>query len=146
MEGSLTVPVLPSELEREIFMLAVSMFPRCAVRLILVAGRVREWIEPELYRVLRTDEDAVIPPIYRVDVGYLNREGVHFGYIEGLMIPLVNQAPFFVPSVRPRLPTLMRRLTKYVLTQGWDRVFSESSLKAELAALGSSHDDASGAG
>ncbi|KAJ7056693.1 hypothetical protein C8F01DRAFT_358647 [Mycena amicta] len=45
-------PVLPLELERHIFELAALSCPACIPRLVLVAWRVKEWVEPLLYRTL----------------------------------------------------------------------------------------------
>ncbi|KAF8149507.1 hypothetical protein B0H34DRAFT_189754 [Crassisporium funariophilum] len=59
--------VLPFELERKIFEVAVLLHPECALQLVLVAHYIREWVEPEIYRVLRTGGGRVIPPIYQGD-------------------------------------------------------------------------------
>ncbi|KAJ7057078.1 hypothetical protein C8F01DRAFT_1372381 [Mycena amicta] len=45
-------PVLPFELERHIFELAALSCPACIPRLVLVAWRVKDWVEPLLYRTL----------------------------------------------------------------------------------------------
>ncbi|KAJ7056684.1 hypothetical protein C8F01DRAFT_358391 [Mycena amicta] len=45
-------PVLPLELERHIFELVALSSPACIPRLVLVAWRVKEWVEPLLYRTL----------------------------------------------------------------------------------------------
>ncbi|KAJ7743691.1 hypothetical protein DFH07DRAFT_943151 [Mycena maculata] len=45
-------PKLAVELERQIFELAASLYPRTMPVLILVGRRVKIWIEPLLYRVL----------------------------------------------------------------------------------------------
>ncbi|KAF8124257.1 hypothetical protein K438DRAFT_1051671 [Mycena galopus ATCC 62051] len=45
-------PKFPPELEREIFELKAFLDPRSMLTLLLVAQRVRTWIEPLLYRVL----------------------------------------------------------------------------------------------
>ncbi|KAJ7504182.1 hypothetical protein B0H11DRAFT_507179 [Mycena galericulata] len=52
-------PHLPSELEREIFELAAARNRRSIPKLLLVARRVHEWLEPLLYHVLlfRRDRD-----------------------------------------------------------------------------------------
>ncbi|KAF8149547.1 hypothetical protein B0H34DRAFT_802521 [Crassisporium funariophilum] len=59
--------VLPFELERKIFEVAVLLHPECALQLVLVAHYIREWVEPEIYRVLRTGGGRVVPPIYKED-------------------------------------------------------------------------------
>jgi hypothetical protein len=41
-------PILPPELEREIFELAAISHPECAVRLVLVAHRTLIWLVPTL--------------------------------------------------------------------------------------------------
>ncbi|KAJ7471125.1 hypothetical protein FB451DRAFT_1399869 [Mycena latifolia] len=51
--GSLAArPRLPLELERHILELAASLYPRCISALLLVAARVKNWIDPLRYRVL----------------------------------------------------------------------------------------------
>ncbi|KAJ7108925.1 hypothetical protein C8R43DRAFT_1139854 [Mycena crocata] len=45
-------PAFPVELEREIFELVAFLYPECMPSLLLVALRVKTWIEPMLYRVL----------------------------------------------------------------------------------------------
>ncbi|KAJ7684261.1 hypothetical protein DFH06DRAFT_1312703 [Mycena polygramma] len=46
------LPLLPTDLEREIFETAALDYPRSIPRLVLVAQRVNLWIEPMLYRTL----------------------------------------------------------------------------------------------
>ncbi|KAF9526879.1 hypothetical protein CPB83DRAFT_837032 [Crepidotus variabilis] len=53
---------LPFELEREIFEIAASAYPKCVPIIIRLARRFQKWFEPELYRILRTGEDNVIRP------------------------------------------------------------------------------------
>ncbi|KAJ7699024.1 hypothetical protein B0H17DRAFT_1196610 [Mycena rosella] len=48
-----TTPVLPPELERAIFELAAHTDPKAIPTLLLLAQRVRIWLEPLLYRVLQ---------------------------------------------------------------------------------------------
>jgi len=45
-------PVLPIELEREIFEIAARSYPQSIPKLMLVAWRVRTWVEPLLYRTI----------------------------------------------------------------------------------------------
>ncbi|KAF8149383.1 hypothetical protein B0H34DRAFT_184801 [Crassisporium funariophilum] len=45
-------PVFPFELEREIFERAESEHHLCATTLVLVAHRVRQWIEPKIYKIV----------------------------------------------------------------------------------------------
>ncbi|KAJ7858675.1 hypothetical protein B0H14DRAFT_3447137 [Mycena olivaceomarginata] len=45
-------PTLPGELEREIFELCALSRPVCIPKLMLVAQRVKEWVEPLLYRAI----------------------------------------------------------------------------------------------
>ncbi|KAJ7626116.1 hypothetical protein FB45DRAFT_75441 [Roridomyces roridus] len=61
------LPLLPPELERYVFEIAVLHHPQCMRRLLPVARRVRIWIEPILYRSLtiygiRTELDLQDPP------------------------------------------------------------------------------------
>ncbi|KAF7296094.1 hypothetical protein MKEN_01424500 [Mycena kentingensis (nom. inval.)] len=53
------MPRLPPELERDIFELAALLNPECMPPLLLVAHRVKIWIEPLLYRVLRICFDGI---------------------------------------------------------------------------------------
>ncbi|KAJ7923595.1 hypothetical protein B0H13DRAFT_1602381 [Mycena leptocephala] len=48
-----TEPVLPAELEREVFETAALIYPEIIPTLLRVARRVHIWIEPLLFRVLR---------------------------------------------------------------------------------------------
>ncbi|KDR67822.1 hypothetical protein GALMADRAFT_257675 [Galerina marginata CBS 339.88] len=57
-------PVLPVELEREIFEFAAANSLSCAATLSLVAQRVREWMEPFLYDVLVLKRRLTNPPKY----------------------------------------------------------------------------------
>ncbi|KAJ7055824.1 hypothetical protein C8F01DRAFT_1157800 [Mycena amicta] len=50
-------PRLPLDLERDIFILAVTIYPKTRPHLLLVARRVFEWIGPLRYKFLRIDED-----------------------------------------------------------------------------------------
>ncbi|KAJ7779700.1 hypothetical protein B0H16DRAFT_1878388 [Mycena metata] len=51
-QGSLSDPRLPPELERLIFEFAALSHPLGIATSMLVAGRVKDWVEPFLYRVL----------------------------------------------------------------------------------------------
>ncbi|KAJ7121829.1 hypothetical protein C8R43DRAFT_1136349 [Mycena crocata] len=51
----LGLPVLPVELEREIFEIAAHSRPRSVPTLVLVASRVKVWVEPFLYRTIFLD-------------------------------------------------------------------------------------------
>ncbi|KAJ7439697.1 hypothetical protein B0H11DRAFT_2293343 [Mycena galericulata] len=53
-------PIFPPELEREIFELSALLDSRVIPRLILVAHRVRIWIEPLLYRVISVEALSLI--------------------------------------------------------------------------------------
>ncbi|KAJ7466668.1 hypothetical protein B0H11DRAFT_1733189 [Mycena galericulata] len=52
MSSSLTLPILPVELEKEIFEIAAYSRPLCIPKLMLVAWRVKIWVEPLLYRIV----------------------------------------------------------------------------------------------
>ncbi|KAJ6592305.1 hypothetical protein DFH09DRAFT_906548, partial [Mycena vulgaris] len=51
-------PAFPLELEREIFEICVLSRPKSIAKLMLVACRVKEWVEPFLYRTIALD----VPP------------------------------------------------------------------------------------
>ncbi|KAJ7055779.1 hypothetical protein C8F01DRAFT_1157675 [Mycena amicta] len=50
-------PRLPLDLERDIFILAATIYPKTRPRLLLVARRVFEWIGPLRYKFFRIDEN-----------------------------------------------------------------------------------------
>ncbi|KAJ7185343.1 hypothetical protein C8R46DRAFT_376950 [Mycena filopes] len=53
-------PVLPHDLERLIFELAVALHPKTSYSLLCVAPRVQAWIEPLLYKVLMHSGTGVV--------------------------------------------------------------------------------------
>ncbi|KAJ7123569.1 hypothetical protein C8R44DRAFT_875759 [Mycena epipterygia] len=63
---------LPPELERQIFEIAAHARPVAVLDLILVAWRVKAWVEPLLYRVIFVDGSGSTPidglPAFTVDV------------------------------------------------------------------------------
>ncbi|KAJ7132668.1 hypothetical protein C8R46DRAFT_1235621 [Mycena filopes] len=71
-------PLLPPDLEREIFETTVRMHPQTTTILLRVARRVLIWTEPRLYKVIRTDSVAV----------KTNRSG-------GAALALLNKSPDF---------------------------------------------------
>ncbi|KAJ7142887.1 hypothetical protein C8R44DRAFT_866164 [Mycena epipterygia] len=52
------VPALPPELERQIFEVCALLRPVGIPKLVLVAWRVKEWVEPLLYRTIAVDVDG----------------------------------------------------------------------------------------
>ncbi|PPR04410.1 hypothetical protein CVT26_004235 [Gymnopilus dilepis] len=65
--GQFSFSRLPTELQWEIFVAAAKNYPECIPRIIRVAQRFRIWFEPELYRVIRSGEGRVVPPLYTSD-------------------------------------------------------------------------------
>ncbi|KAJ7617910.1 hypothetical protein FB45DRAFT_932950 [Roridomyces roridus] len=57
MSEPVGVPMLPLELERAIFEVAAYEEPLCVPRLMLVAWRVKKWVERYLYRILLFSDD-----------------------------------------------------------------------------------------
>ncbi|KAJ7118434.1 hypothetical protein C8R43DRAFT_1036245 [Mycena crocata] len=51
-------PILPADIEREIFEFAALSDPHCILKIILVAKRVAIWIEPLLYRTLSIEDET----------------------------------------------------------------------------------------
>ncbi|KAJ7091294.1 hypothetical protein C8R43DRAFT_1172122, partial [Mycena crocata] len=51
-------PFLPSDLERLIFELCANLWPTSIRELILVASRVKDWVEPLLYRTIIVSDDV----------------------------------------------------------------------------------------
>ncbi|KAF8199370.1 hypothetical protein K438DRAFT_2016119 [Mycena galopus ATCC 62051] len=74
---------LPAELERHIFEIAVTLHPGTMPVLMRVAQRVKEWIEPLLYRVIATYAssplhvvmDSISPAVFRNHVRHLQFAG-----------------------------------------------------------------------
>ncbi|KAK7051870.1 hypothetical protein R3P38DRAFT_2684516 [Favolaschia claudopus] len=62
-------PFLPIELERIIFQLCAQSLPVFTPQLMLVARRVKEWVEPFLYRVICIGLDSAAPgfPLFTPD-------------------------------------------------------------------------------
>ncbi|KAJ7906692.1 hypothetical protein B0H13DRAFT_2662708 [Mycena leptocephala] len=52
-------PRLPPELERNVFEIAALSRPTSIPHLMLIAWRVKDWVEPLLYRVILLDSGAV---------------------------------------------------------------------------------------
>ncbi|KAJ7088092.1 hypothetical protein C8R44DRAFT_892892 [Mycena epipterygia] len=52
MDSLSTAPAFPPELERQIFEIAALLRPVGIPKLMLVAWRVKEWVEPLLYRII----------------------------------------------------------------------------------------------
>ncbi|KAF7325774.1 hypothetical protein MKEN_00427900 [Mycena kentingensis (nom. inval.)] len=77
---------LPIELERLIFELAASQWPSQIPRLLLVAQRVRRWLEPRLYHTLITDASpkarALQTLIYTKPTGFFAQH-THQVYLTG---------------------------------------------------------------
>ncbi|KAF7327408.1 hypothetical protein MKEN_00318600 [Mycena kentingensis (nom. inval.)] len=65
---------LPFELEHRIFHLAGSLYPVCIPRLVLVAWRVKEWVEPLLYRTFALNaDDEALPVLPKISPEILQR-------------------------------------------------------------------------
>jgi len=54
-------PVLPPELEREIFEICALSRPVSIPKLMLIAQRVKDWVEPLLYRTMAVDYGRPVP-------------------------------------------------------------------------------------
>ncbi|KAJ6536839.1 hypothetical protein B0H19DRAFT_1270549 [Mycena capillaripes] len=59
MKAESPYPALPPELERQIFEICVISRPVLAPKLMLVASRVQEWVEPLLYRTIAVQYTAI---------------------------------------------------------------------------------------
>ncbi|KAF7310317.1 Peptidylprolyl isomerase [Mycena indigotica] len=85
-------PRLPIDLERHIFMLAAAADPLSTYTLMQVAWRVKEWVEPVLYRSVIIDApDCSSPPalltISRHDVPqFLTSDGHHLEATQNLLL------------------------------------------------------------
>ncbi|KAJ7127315.1 hypothetical protein C8R43DRAFT_700642 [Mycena crocata] len=62
MTPSTLSPRLPPELEREIFQVCASARPVTISKLMLVAWRVKDWVEPFLYRTIAIQYTAALEP------------------------------------------------------------------------------------
>ncbi|KAJ7757238.1 hypothetical protein DFH07DRAFT_460978 [Mycena maculata] len=85
-----SAPALPPELEQHIFSICALSRPTCIPSLMLVASRVKDWIELLLYRTIILTEETL--PV--VD-GYPN---LTLGHL--LVLMRSKPAPFFRASVR----------------------------------------------
>ncbi|KAF8194013.1 hypothetical protein K438DRAFT_1934739 [Mycena galopus ATCC 62051] len=67
---ALLSPTLPPELESQIFEIYALSRPRSIPRLMLVAKRVKEWVEPLLYRTMAVGSERPIAgfPTYSADI------------------------------------------------------------------------------
>ncbi|KAJ7444650.1 hypothetical protein B0H11DRAFT_395057 [Mycena galericulata] len=113
-------PLLPHELEREIFEIAALLRPKSAPKLLLVARRVLAWVDPLLYRVLILDRKG--PSIFllrsksaqflRDNVQHLFFDGVPAGEIEQILsfctgirsLALMASATSFLPAISALRP------------------------------------------
>ncbi|KAJ6482767.1 hypothetical protein C8R45DRAFT_307516 [Mycena sanguinolenta] len=86
-------PTLPPELEQTIFELTALSFPRSIPRLMLVAWRVKSWVEPLLYRTITVDP-------YTLYGG--KKETCPFPIPSGTLLSLIHSKPstFFRSAVR----------------------------------------------
>ncbi|KAJ7670022.1 hypothetical protein DFH06DRAFT_1468725 [Mycena polygramma] len=95
MDLNLT-PTLPADLERRIFEVASLAWPRSIARFLLVAWRVKTWVEPLLYRIIIV-HDA------RAYLRDKSRNGTHPLAIESSVLLSIIQAKgpqFFKDAVR----------------------------------------------
>ncbi|KAJ6574571.1 hypothetical protein B0H19DRAFT_1124825 [Mycena capillaripes] len=90
------LPALPAELERLIFEVAATSWPRSILRFMLVAWRVKIWVEPLLYRtIIVADHRPDLRPKFRKDSG-------PFAIESSTLNSLIHSKPpsFFKYSVR----------------------------------------------
>ncbi|KAJ7177044.1 hypothetical protein C8R46DRAFT_1213605 [Mycena filopes] len=97
MNPESVTPILPQELERQIFEICASSQPFVIPRLMLVAWRVAEWLEPLLYRTISVCQT----PPERYHYPYLTPETV-------ANLLLRKPADFFRDSVRNLLLDAIR--------------------------------------
>ncbi|KAJ7136390.1 hypothetical protein C8R43DRAFT_1203406 [Mycena crocata] len=90
--STLTTPLFPAELEREIFELAAQRRPCSIPALMLVAWRVNAWVEPLLYRTIALRKD---PNNSRGKVG-----GIPIHRREAIMDLIQTRPAFLARSVR----------------------------------------------
>ncbi|KAF8145046.1 hypothetical protein K438DRAFT_2028928 [Mycena galopus ATCC 62051] len=91
-------PGLPLDLERVIFEIAAVSWPRLIPRLLLVAWRVKTWIEPLLYRTLIVANSSNS----RLDADKFDEYTLPFVIEPGDFLSLIHSKPstFFRDSVR----------------------------------------------
>ncbi|KAJ7670012.1 hypothetical protein DFH06DRAFT_1468718 [Mycena polygramma] len=95
MDRNLT-PTLPADLERRIFEVASLAWPRSITRFLLVAWRVKIWVEPLLYRI-------VIVHDARAYLRDKSKDGAHpFAIESSVLLSLIRAKgpPFFKNAVR----------------------------------------------
>ncbi|KAF7347790.1 hypothetical protein MVEN_01536500 [Mycena venus] len=78
-------PVLPTDLERVIFEIAARSRPQCIPRLILVAWRVKSWVEPLLYETI-----FLFPPAHYLKGQITRRNLIHS---RDTLFPLLRSKP-----------------------------------------------------
>ncbi|KAJ7843660.1 hypothetical protein B0H14DRAFT_1011672 [Mycena olivaceomarginata] len=61
--------LLPAELQRQVFELAAFLHPECLLELVLVAWRIKEWMQPLLYRTLSIHPRIVQSEFPRLSLG-----------------------------------------------------------------------------
>ncbi|KAJ6571218.1 hypothetical protein B0H19DRAFT_658249 [Mycena capillaripes] len=84
-------PRFPPELEREIFEIAAPSLPMAIPTLMLIASRVRDWVEPLLYRVI------IVIPSWR------HISGFPVVPIDTLLRKIVNKPQSFFAGARHML-------------------------------------------
>ncbi|KAJ7362449.1 hypothetical protein DFH08DRAFT_323230 [Mycena albidolilacea] len=89
------MPNLPNDLEREIFKISAVSRPLCIPTLMLVAWRVKVWVEPTLYRTIVIWQSARFAPTPTPIEG-------HPTFYRKTLIPIIKSKPlpFFRDSVR----------------------------------------------
>ncbi|KAJ7813678.1 hypothetical protein B0H14DRAFT_2604690 [Mycena olivaceomarginata] len=61
--------LLPAELQRQVFELAAFLHPECLLELVLVAWRIKEWMQPLLYRTLSIHPRIIQSEFPRLSLG-----------------------------------------------------------------------------
>ncbi|KAJ7028128.1 hypothetical protein C8F04DRAFT_1266335 [Mycena alexandri] len=114
---SLADAKLPPDLERLIFETAARLHPTIIPKLVLVAWRVKNWLEPVLYRVLFVTSSQILHPMHQFN-------GFHVFNVDILLIAIDTNPPGF-----------LRRLVRSVLIEDTTRS-KPFEIQTVLAACG----------
>ncbi|KAJ6452047.1 hypothetical protein C8R45DRAFT_1041252 [Mycena sanguinolenta] len=118
-------PPLPPELERSIFEAAALSWPRCIPRLMLVAWRVKSWVQPLLYRTI-----AVHPN----DSGSNSESSLDLSLAAALMYPFVLPAETLLSLINFRQPWFFRDSVRNLLL-AHDIAAEEASILAACSGI-----------
>ncbi|KAJ7088124.1 hypothetical protein C8R44DRAFT_819515 [Mycena epipterygia] len=96
MESLSTLPAFPPDLERQIFEISALLRPVGIPKLMLVAWRVKDWVEPLLYRIVAIDRVRWLP-----------------------MLPAFTTGKFLSSAIKSK-PSFFGRAVRHLMVAGGD--------------------------